>query len=502
MPVEERGILFRHFEKIICAVVALVLVLSLLFSAKQARRVEIAGLSQKIVELEKVIEPLIHVAPPEEHPKDYLAELEKFYNTQATMPEARIDPTMRSTVSEQPSVWVAPDKDYTIAFPQPLDAGSVQIRGGADIVASFEHPVAGDYSKVKIHTGKEGLVTISAVAGESRILQPVKVDRRAGMRAEPPLKLTAQSKREGVQLRFEPNPPNQKSVIVASYEIYRTVPRDAGAKFELVATVPVKDFELSEEARKVGREAEARRATAAPAPTAPMGSGEASGGVFEGLSPEEREMIMRQMMRGPTTPPARTPGRVVTPPAEEKAYSWLDTKVKPDEVYLYKVCTVAMYSFPPKSEFTEEIKVETLPLVDFRCKGGVAPNVRFEVAVYENGGVRRATFVNSVGDEIGGVQEDKQTGTQRNFLTGCQLVDYHPMVKRILQKKYGNMTVQTPVNSSRVIFTDRRGNVQTRWQDESSTDDLWAEKPTAPKRATTAAPMKGLPPESYELKPY
>ena len=280
-----------------------------------------------------------------------------------------------------------------------------------------------------------------------------------GLRARPPEGLAAEPMRRAVRLSFKPNEANVDGVVVRRYEIYRREAGDITGQFRRVAKIPVDPAELSERGKKLLRQR--RREEEGEDEEKPRGPGGLPGG--GGPPTEDREEEVEE------------PGDV--------NYTWTDRGpedegLPPRTTYLYKVRTVAFYSYPQLSQFTPPVQVTTLRTRDFRFLGRSGNQLRFEVVVYTGGGTaQKATFTNVIGDVIGGFKTDEDTGTQRSFLTGCKLLDFHP---RAIQ-------TQPRFLRGRIIYLDERDNVKERWRRQKADQELWnlpeereREKPEGP----------------------
>ncbi len=392
------------------------------------------------------------------------------------------------------TVFVGPGKDHILKFKDPLTPNSVLVdkeepRGG--VIAKIEHPVGMDYSQVRIWTTAQGTARVTGVSEQTRHIQPVVVDPRAGMRAVPPLALKVTRGLTGITVTFQPNPENKEKVVVQAYEVFRKRARDMDGEFQRVSQLPVLDSELTDQARQLLRGVQAERgAAAAGGAGVPYAPGQQ--GAPHGVSGTPG---WRGQRLGPRLPPAEAPGPAppvptrVAPAEEVKevVYTWMDAgKLLLGETYLYKVRTVAYLSYPKESEFTQAQAVTTLPARDFRFTGLVGGKVRFEVAVFEGGHIRRKEFRNAVGDEIGGLDYNQATAQLENFLTGCYLVDYHRSVR--LKEKTGFR--------DRIIFVNQRGEPEARWREETVAPELFGAETAGP-----VAPVGGVIPVSPPSTP-
>jgi len=118
--------------------------------------------------------------------------------------------------------------------------------------------------------------------------------------------------------------------------------------------------------------------------------------------------------------------------------------------------------------------------------------VGFDVAkLFPDGEVRKETFWVSVGQEIGGVSKDADTGEVLNFRTGLVMVDFH---RAVLLPGVGV--------SDRVIYADQEGNLDFRLRAKTDSD-LWkmleADHPMeAHKLDSKGVYAMGRSPDAYE----
>ena len=463
MPVKRRGLLSSHFEKIICGVVAIGLIAVVVVGLNRNRGHEIEVQRERIGKAIGTLSGSVDEPVPKKPARDFLRQLAE--RNAVEMSEEIIDITPRRGV-EYPDVWVGTGKEVVLSFKEPLEPGTLGLSGreAEDIMELVEFPVDSDRTKVKVRTmEKEGNVQLLAKIGKAHIVRTVHVLEGVGARAEPPLALKADARRDRIVISFAPNPKNKEHVVVTGYEVHRKPARKVGADFTLLWEVSVNQGELTDRGRELVRTGAATIKTpgAVAAPGGPIRTGPSGpslgGQIFEGPKGGRGSP-------GPTGPPGRPEARKAK--EEEVGYSWPDNQVRSDEVYLYKVRTVAQLSYPGYSEFTKAIRVETQPDIDFqyvsgRPRPGLDMRLTFEVARDTPYGIRKETFYNRIGEMIGGTKKNNQTGEVENFLTGAYLVDVH-WVKPERGYVYG-----------RIIYVDRQGKLQTRWRKEVAASYLW-----------------------------
>jgi len=477
MPAERKGFLFSHFEKIICAVVALAVLLALYYMNSRSKGERITELVTRIANATNDINRQWNAKAPDIPCPDYLGDRAKAYAVPTPMEITRqgldyLWPIIYRTME------IGTEKGYVLSFYEPLDFGSVKIVGedppGQVIEPTIEHPADGSYAKARIRTktelesGQLGRARIVGMAGGREHIHPVVVNPRIDPQPLAPLNVRASAQRGYVLVVFEPNPENKKREVgVTYYEVFRKNARHLVGDFSLVGRVKADKIESTGTRPAAGGPGPAGGAGARPEMMWPDGRG--------GLVPPVPEAMAR---------PAEGGEGVGDAEKKKVRYGFRDTakrarmsKKDPgppvaDEEYFYKVRTVGTRSMPPQSEFTEEVQVKTPANVEWRFLGVSGRRLRFEVAVWREGHTRKSTFYNEIGEQIGGILQDKNTGAIQNFLTQNYLVDHHP---NVMHKK-GNATVP----DSRVIYVDRRGDLQSRWKRETDTPELFADQKVKP----------------------
>jgi hypothetical protein len=471
MPVQRKGFLFKHFEKIVCGVVGVILVLSVVYLVKRTSGERVENLTGRIDSLSTQLRGQMDEPPPEQQVSDYVARWR----------EAR-------SVSEPGEVrglfwypWpiyyegkrLAVNEEYVLQFREPLAPESVRVEDEdprGQVIQRWIHPVGMDYSRVRVFTGEVelGSAMIVGEVGQRLHKMTVVVDETVRERAEPPLNVAAKAERGGIVVSFERNEANEEGVVVEAYEVFRKRARDVTGQFVLVGNVSV----------KTRTEEEGRTASAERGPRAAGGPGYGRG------CPAGRPR-----REGPT-------GEEEETEEEQGLYSWTDNSedrtvgertisgIKPEETYLYKVRTVASESEPRTSEFSPLVRATALPTVDFKFTGQRGDQLRFKVIVYTDGRVYEKETTNMVGDQIGTF--DSESNNVQNYLTGCYLIEFHRDAIR-----------RQPFARSRIVYVDRQGRVRTRWRNETVVEDLWEWEPeerpsdrTGPRRG----PGPGEPP--------
>ncbi len=425
MPVQKKGFLFTYFEKAVCAVVALGLLLAVVYAVRRA------GVMGRVAPVEPVLVNIESIEqggkrPPAPIPKKDLLE-EIIGHLEAVTAAGTLPPLVFYPLRSQVYTLarVGTEKEFTLTFGAPLKEGSVTVEGEEPIVTLLEHPVDENYRRVRLVSGsEEGLAMVVGKSGNQRHAYPVEVDVNADKTALPPARIAVVSTQRPVVLRIEHNPQNEdQEVEVLHYEIWRRDWVD-----------PLGDY------HKVGNAAVTAAARAGAAIRGPRFGGT--------IGPGGRAM-------------APVLGRAGTT-AEAAAVRWQDNDVLGGRTYSYKARTVGSNTYPAASEkFTEAVLVEVSPDVDFRFARFMGEKVGCDVVKLFPDGIRQHTFWVSVGQEIGGIIKDPDTGQARNYLTGAVLVDFH---RAVILPGVGV--------TDRMVFADAEGNLRIRLRkDEKS--ELW-----------------------------
>ena len=487
MPAERKGLLFRHFEKLACGVVGALLVVSLLYLATRTSGNKVEALRVRIDEVAKDLKEGLGKGPPPQPEPQWVEAWESVGEVAESVP-------LRPKFMEAPlphiyaGASMGIEKEQVLSFDEPLVPGTVSSEDkpakenllGA-VVASLEHPVGPDYSKVRVRTIGPGTARIEGEAESVRHIYPIVVDAKFGRRADPPLEVAATSRRDGVLITFVPNPLNREGVVVQQYQVFRKRARAVGEDFRLIHNVPRQDAELSDEGRELLKTAGISLRGRGEVTRSPR-----AGGAEDEIGLEEEEIRSRveEMRRRMMVPYAfGSPETPEEEPDEKKgvSYRWLDDSAAraSGEEFLYQVRTVAYFSHPGASEFCETVAARALATRDFRLTQQRGDTLKFEVAVYTDGRIRKETFYNAVGDEIGGLKR-LPSGQMQNYLTGCYILDYHKSVAR--ETEGGMLRL-----NNRIVYVDRHGDVTTRWRRDVDVPYLF----TTTRTAETTAPGTG-----------
>ncbi|MCK4375838.1 MAG: hypothetical protein KAX19_10930, partial [Candidatus Brocadiae bacterium] len=223
MPVQKKGFLFTYFEKAVCAVVALGLLLAVVYAVRRT------GVMGREAPVGPVLEDMRLIEqggrrPPEPIPKtDLLAEI--MGHLEAVTAAGALPPLVFYPLRSQVYTLarVGTEKEFTLTFQAPIKEGSVTVEGEEPIITLLEHPVDENYKRVRLISGsEEGLAMVVGKSGNQRHAYPVEVDVNADKTALPPAKIAVVSTQRPLVLRIEHNPQNEdQEVEVLHYEIWR-----------------------------------------------------------------------------------------------------------------------------------------------------------------------------------------------------------------------------------------------------------------------------------------
>ena len=464
MPTERRGFFFRHVEKIVFGVVVAGFLVAAFFAFQRATISEEENPFDKIEQYKQQVSQKIDTPAPEVQPVDYVQLVRHRYEDPA------LPPTMREWVMYPPlprvyaSMRVGTEGDYQVTFESALEQGTVRIQGAgvSRQIVTPEHPVGSNYRVVRLRVGKlpeqreELKFNIVGRSGEQQHIRPVVIDRDVRGPARPPLELAADVYPQQVVLTWKPNAENQ-GLQVNSYVIYRREISDVTSEWERIGE------------RRAGREFDEEE------------EGEDGEETADERERRRREEEERRRRYGPGGGPppgmegAMGPGGRAPRGPRVETYRLVDTNVKPEAVYAYRVRTRAAKSHPPLSDFTEVVRAEIPPNVDFRFVRGAPGGVHVEVVKSFGRGLQTAEFDVAIGEQIGGIVQRSVSGARLNFLTGCYLVDYHPRASKkveVTREVGGEQTTRTRTKFARIIYKDQSGNLRVKWRKESDSK-LW-----------------------------
>ncbi len=431
MSKDQKNFLFRHFEKMICGLVALGLVLTLAYVVILNITSDLNEVVDTIAESLNIIETA-NADPDEDEIEVDRAMYEERWNRLVSPPLSQFEIRevfWPASPQHYPEIAVQTEEEHLLEFYEPLEEGSVSVSviEGEDVLSPgedgelFSHPVHGNPSAILLYAGPgEGKVRITATGNGRPHIKEVTVDKSIRPQPLPPAGLTHDDGfnrgRQIVELYFEPNPANrEKNIIVKEYRIYRKLASDLMADFQLVNTVDADpDLEglSSEEIQRLK-------------------------GVEE--TNEDEEQIGWELPEDEDT--------AVDPDVNE--YSWLDRNIDSDEIFLYKVKAVGLESRPQESEFTEVERVGTPPVLDFFVESERRGEMSVSVAVDFDGEFEYAEDLSFfVGDKIEKVDNDAPV----YFGSDIILIDF---LDEALRRR--------PYSSGKVIYIDRKGEIKEKW---------------------------------------
>ena len=420
MPVVKHGLAFKYFDKAICGVVALGLLAALFFALSRAGSASRDAPSGPMLTGLAEVEAGLRAQHVDLQPKDFVELIRRRF-TDVPVPETVEDffyPPLPVTYS---GLTISTDREFVLQFSEPLEKGSVTVSGEAPLVSVVEHPVDGDYKRVRLSSGsQEGKATVEGATGEGvQHSYPVTVDAEAGKTAYPPDKLAVVSTRNSaVVLQVQPSARNAgEGVEVVEYEVWRRDWEDALGEYRKVAAVAGADVSAT---------------------SSGLGAYAAAGYEAYGAG--------------------GYPG--AAQPAVPQGVFWEDSSVVPGERYGYKVRTVGANTYPTASDFTESAMAEVDARVDFRFARSTADTVGCEVLHAFGAIPTTETFWVGVGGEIGGVVKDPMTDEDISYLTGNVLLDFHRSIFLA-----GSVT-------DRMIYVDPEGFLRQRLRKETKTG-LW-----------------------------
>lgn len=460
MPRKTPNAFLKVFDKIFAVVVAIGLLLAIYSVATKSKvkeeqdpRKQIERYVQMIKQkLEKPAEAFAQVR--------YADEVKKFWQE---VPEP-IE-TIRRWIFHRPrpviydqAVLIGLDKRKVITFAKPLDQGSVRVQ--PEFRASARHPIPGrPLNEVEVTTfNNPGFFLVSGNEGAREHKMPCLCGPDIDRVVQPPIEFSAEVSRGEVVVSWNSNPENKRGKLqVVEYYLYRKRLRDVIADFVQIGAVTAKE------------------APAGTTPGAP--GGPTTGGGFQ---PQPRQP------RGAAAKPGAE-----EPKEKVKEYTFVDKDVEPDETYLYKVSTKARFSFPDESEFTPLVQATTPPDVDFQFLGGTAMSARFTVYKFQGGQVYKHDFRISVGDEIGGIVEDKNANKQLDLRTQYTLLDFQKLYGPIYDQKTAEVKPREG-QTYRIVYQDKNGNGRMRWRNQMLAKELIAQTRERTERPGTRGGPSGF----------
>ena len=435
MPVVKHGLAFKYFDKAICGVVALALLAGIVLALSRAASAKDDASPGRVQPILVGLENEMGKRHVDPEPEQYAEQFRKHLRDVRT-PRAVPGSFYMPLPVPYAGLTISTNREFVLGFNAPLTRDSITVSGSAPLVDVLEHPVDGDYKRVRLSSGAaEGRVIVEGLSSDGvRHTYPVRVDASAGKTAYPPQKLKVVSTQKGaVVLNVVPEPRNaEEGVDVAQYEIWRRDWKDPLGAFRKVADVKAEDIPS---------------ATATTATYNPRLAG--------------------------------TPYGAAAQAAAQESIFWEDRGVTPGFRYGYKVRMVGTNTYPAASEFTESQLAEVDPDVDFRFSRSVGEKVGCEV-LKAAGAVPAETFYVVAGDEIGGVVKN-QLGAVASYLTGNVVLDFQPSILLGRSK-----------TTDRMIYADPEGFLRQRLRREAKAGKAqWDAAATARRGGASAVGMPG-----------
>ncbi len=428
MPVRRRGWLFQYFEKLVCGVAAILLLIGLYDVWPRNRLPQELKPDRLDARIEQLARRSRSKPPPLSDAPRLQEKVVAHFRAAGRLPglgELMTPP--------QPEVYdpirVGVNMEFEVEFRAPLAADSLTVMGNEGLLEVVKPPGAeGDYRTVVVRSRDpgteqvEGEATLVGMASGVKHIYPVRVSRDVTAAPPPPAELRVQRARRYVVLECKP-PVGSGSARILGYEIWRRDWSDPLAEYERVGG--------------------ARASQARGGDWAAVIEG------IKGLSPEMKERIQRRIAGGYAM--------------------WRDTGVTPGRVYAYKARAVGVDTFPQRGEFTDPVNVRVLRNTDFKFTLVGADSVRFELLkrIGLERFLRKSLWIRP-GDKIETVYISRQTGEAEPMETGYTLVDFHSQAR----------VPGTQRTVSRVICADESGSLSARYAGEVSSEDLWAEAST------------------------
>ncbi len=238
MPAEQRGFLFRFFDKAACAVAVLGLILVLLYVFAQGKADDLQVIVRQVAEARNQLDRRRLEAPPENPAVNFEAKLKAASDVGDPPAETR-DVLDYLWPLDLGTRRVGLEKDYVMDLRLAVRKVSKErwrdddlLPRGVDIV----HPHEGDYRKVLVKTGRdEGKLRLTGTARDRNVLLVLVVDRHVDARPDAPLGVSARARGGVVEITFKADPKNQeRGIRVEKYELQR---KELGATAQAFRTV-------------------------------------------------------------------------------------------------------------------------------------------------------------------------------------------------------------------------------------------------------------------------
>ncbi|MHC4593101.1 MAG: hypothetical protein ACYS8L_10465, partial [Planctomycetota bacterium] len=357
MPVGKQGILFKYFDKAICAVVALAVLATLFYTVKRAGSLGREEPPENAARVIEQIEAKLRSGTTSNalEKKAYLPEvLARIQKVPSPVPLGR-DPFRPPLPERHSTVRIGLNRTFILELESPFKVDSVHVRGSEKTLALREYPANGDYRQMQLRSGnREGKAVVEGESDSVKHEYPIVVNARVGKIAHPPSKLTAAGRRGTVTLRIEPNRDNDdEGVRIVKYEVWRRDWVDPLGEYRKVGEAVAGAVAESSSRRT------APAAGAARGPALPFGGGP---------------------MAGPRGTPVARRTQEPQPAKKGARAEWRDRGVKAGQAYSYKARTVGSNTYPAAGEFTRPIMVKVEPKVDFAFQRSTGDTVGFDVA--------------------------------------------------------------------------------------------------------------------------
>jgi hypothetical protein len=227
MPVEQKGFLFRYFDKALCVVAAVGLLVALLLAVRRSGTTEAGRLEQGFNEARDKLDRLERAEPPPAAISDYESKLTAQMAVSPS-PVVYRDPFDYRWPIELGTRRLGTSQEYDLRFPVPLRQGLRVVSEGPGgtpaVVEIVRHPANGvDHRVTRVRTfDREGTARIEGKYTDRDVYLTVAVDKGVDAQAEPPLNVRGKATRAGVVITFDPNPKNvEHEIVVQSFGVLR-----------------------------------------------------------------------------------------------------------------------------------------------------------------------------------------------------------------------------------------------------------------------------------------
>ncbi len=222
MPVAKRGLLFRYFDKAICALVVAAFFGSVAYVLLRIRSLPEQINAQAVTQAIEELEQRRSAEPPAATEPELALMVAQTFQTPQPPPPVR-DPMLPPPPVVYQEQLVGPSMEFVLKFEAPLAPGTVEVQGNPYLFDILEHPVEGDYGEVRMESKRwEGEIQVVGIAGEVKHIYPVAVKEGAGEVAYPPVKLSVEPVEGGLRVSFQPDPRlSGTDTEVSGYQVWR-----------------------------------------------------------------------------------------------------------------------------------------------------------------------------------------------------------------------------------------------------------------------------------------